>query len=290
MALVTSKERPNPGQRVRLSLGSQLADSINQSELTGGGPWIVRGAGAAAIARELARQFNALASRHEIHLGVKTGANAVFLHPPADLEPHLIRPAFRGRDLRPFRIIRSLPLLWPCDPGGTPLPELPDGALRHIRAHEKTLRSRADQGAGPLWTLFRTAGASRGPRVVWADLSRSLTAVALAEDDRRIPLNTCYVIQAGAEDVLALAAWLNSSWMRGLARLQADPARGGFARFNARTVGSLPLPASVESDPALVSFARAAGSGIPDQDVLDELTASHLDLPASALRTLASVA
>jgi hypothetical protein len=40
----------------------------------------------------------------------------------------------------------------------------------------------------------------------------------------------------------------------------------------------------------LAAFARNAATGSYAQDELDELTASHLDLPPAALRTLASVA
>ena len=289
MALVTSKERPPAGHEVRLSLGSSQGRTMAQSELAGGGPWIIRQAGAAGIARELAHRFDSIASRHAIHLGVKTGANDVFLNPSTLIESHLVRPAFRGRDIRPFQIIRTVPLFWPCTVDGKPLPSLPEGATEHVRKHQKTLGARADQAGGPPWMLFRTAGACSRPRVAWADLSRSLSCVALSGEDRRVPLNTCYVIQAGDEDAWALAAWLNSSWMRGLARLQAAPANGGFARFNARTVGSLPLPGSVGGDPALVAYARAASSGLHVQDELDELTAPYLGLSKSALGTLASV-
>jgi hypothetical protein len=290
MALVTSKERPCAGHQVRLTLGDPNGAWIRQSELTGGGPWMIRRAGAASIARELALRFDSIASRHAIHLGVKTGANAVFLNPPGEIETSLVRTAFRGRDLRPFVVVRTIPLLWPYTDEGQLLPRLPEKAHAHIRTHETRLAARADQHDGPPWMLFRTAGAVPGPRVVWADLSRRLTCVCLDGEDRRIPLNSCYVINTSAKAALALAAWLNSSWMRGLARLQADPASSGFARFNARTVGSLPLPRSVCTDAALAAFARQAVSGNYSQAELDELTAPHLDLSEDALRTFASMA
>ena len=290
MALVSSKERPKPDQRVRLALGMAPEPAIAQSQLVGGGPWIIRRAGAAGIARDLAHRFPSIAGRHVIHLGVKTGANEVFLNPPDTVEPGLIRAAFRGRDIRPFRITRTIPLFWPCTARGKPLPDLAPGAMRHIRSHLRRLESRSDYAGGPPWTLFRTTGASSGARVVWADLSRTLVSAALAEDDPRIPLNTCYVLRSNSTPAPALAAWLNSSWMRGLARLQADPASGGFARFNARTVGSLPLPHSIDSDNALAEWAVNAAGGTYVQAELDELTAAHLDLPATSLRTLASVA
>jgi hypothetical protein len=58
-----------------------------------------------------------------------------------------------------------------------------------------------------------------------------------------VPLNTVYGIATrSAADAHALAALLNTRWCTALGRLAADPARGGFRRFNARVVGRLPLP------------------------------------------------
>ena len=290
MALVTAKERPGKDQQVRLSLDKPFADSIAQAELAGGGPWVTRTSGAAAIARKLAARFPSIASRHVIHLGVKTGANAVFLNPPPSVETALIRPAFRGRDVRPFHILRTTPMLWPCSERGKPLTALPPGASRWLAAHRQRLLARADQSEGPPWMIFRTAAALPGSKVVWADLSRSLTAAALADGDRRIPLNTCYVLQAPPASCSILAAWLNSSWMRGLARLHADPASSGFARFNARTVGALPCPETLARDAGIAGWVGQMTSGTFHQAELDELTAPHLDLTPAELRTLASVA
>jgi hypothetical protein len=289
MALVTTKERPRAEQRVRLSLGVGGA-AMAQAELAGGGPWIIRKAGTAAIARELATRFPPLRAQHPIQLGVKTGANGIFLNPPPSIEPELVRRAFRGRDVRPFKIIRSTPLLWPCTRSGGPLPELPPAASAWFATHRRALLARSDQREGPPWMVFRTAAATPGAKVVWADLSRTLTAAALDDDDGRIPLNTCYVLRAPRGQNVVIAAWLNSSWMRGLALAQADPASSGFARFNARTVGALPCPPSLAGDAGLTQWARQALSGHFLQAELDELTAPHLDLTPAELRTLASVA
>jgi hypothetical protein len=290
MALVSIKEKPAADHRVRLSLKPSGTEWVPQSELAGGGPWIIRGAGAAGIARELAARFPPFESAYPIHLGVKTGANRVFLNPPDSIEPHLLRQAFRGRDLRPFQVARTIPMLWPCAADGRPLDALPPAALAHMHRHRELLVARADHGPGPLWQVFRTRAARDGARLVWADLSRSLTSVALPPGNRHIPLNTCYVVHPDEDEAPALAAWLNSSWMRGLARLRADPASGGFARFNARTVASLPLPDTVRRDPRLAAWSRAAERTTHAQAELDELTASHLDLSAAALRTLAAMA
>jgi hypothetical protein len=125
--------------------------------------------------------------------------------------------------------------------------------------------------------------------VIWADLDRRLSAVALTGqgDEWLIPLNSCYVAvaqsKAGAE---RLTAWLNCTWIRVIARQGAVPASGGFVRFKAGTIGGLPLPPSVLTDPTLAALARAGRRGEPVQAHLDELTARHLGLSAVARSVL----
>ena len=108
-----------------------------------------------------------------------------------------------------------------------------------------------------------------------------LRAVALCGDAQRdvIPLNTCYVIACrAAEEAQALVAWLNSTWLRAAALAVADPARGGFARFNARTLGSLPLPRTALADRDLARLAELGAAGTAVQEELDEVSARHLGL------------
>jgi hypothetical protein len=292
MALVSVKRRPKPEQLVRLELERLDGARIAQRELAGGAPWILQHPAAARVARELGRRFPPLGQTAPIHLGVKTGANGIFLHPPATVEPDVRREAVRGRDIRPFQVTRTVSIFWPYDDSGHPLQRLPPGALHHVLENERALRARVDYTGGLPWILFRTAAARPEPRVVWSDLARNLTAAALVEPEaiHLVPLNTCYVMAPGTSAMAnALTAWLNSSWIRWIARLGADPASSGYARFNARTVGATPLPPSVLTDTQLAEWAARARRN-PDQNELDDLAARHLDLPASELRTLASLA
>jgi hypothetical protein len=234
-----------------------------------------------------------LGDQYSIQLGAKTGANEIFCEPPESVEPALIRWAIRGRDVLAFRAERRIRLLWPHDQRGIVFPRLPRRATEYLALHEGTLRARADYIGGPPWTLFRTRAVSAPFRVVWADIRRRLTAAALIHPGDRacIPINTCYVVAvAQAEQALALTAWLNSTWVRAAARVVADPARGGFARFNARVVGALPLPAGVLADAALAEFARLGAEGAPVQKEIDVRCAEHLGLPATAQAALAAVA
>lgn len=247
--------------------------------------WILAGIGLRGILAELEHDHPKIGELIRCHLGVKTGLNRVFLNPPVDLEPEVLRWAVRGRDLRAFRCQSRVTLLWGHDCGGRPLPRLPPRAQTYLSTHAAALRARRDYQGGPLWSVFRAGPAVARYRVVWADLARRLTAAHLTSrgDLQRIPLNTCYVAPVhSAQHAGALVAWLNSTWVRAVARLGAVPASSGFARFNARVVAQLPLPSTVLTDPELVRVARAGRSGMTVQDELDSLAARHLGLSSSA--------
>jgi hypothetical protein len=245
------------------------------------GPWVLAPTAAREARERLLTGGPLLGERFRIHLGVKTGLNQVFLNPADGLEPELLYWAIRGRDLRPFGAQPRQRLLWTHAANGNPLPSLPPHATSYLARYRDQLRRRRDYVDGPEWTLFRTGPASAPHRVVWADLARRLEACSLSgpRADRLIPLNTCYLIAAPNGPVaLRLAAWLNSTWMRALAALGADPAAGGFRRFKAGVVGQLPLPAGVLDDGTLPGLALAGQSGTLSQAALDEACARHLPL------------
>jgi len=129
-------------------------------------------------------------------------------------------------------------------------------------------------------------------RVIWADLARRLEAVALTGNasHQLIPLNTCYVTTLpDAQGTLALAAWLNSRWIRVLGRLAADAARGGYRRYNAAVVGGLPMPPAVLRDNTLIAIAERAYRGEEVQSDIDHRVAELLDLDESERRELRSL-
>lgn len=279
-ALILSRGTPGPAHRIRLGLDGS-APTLPQTAWTGGGPWRLAAPELVCTLADLGRRHPRLGERFSPQLGVKTGANALYLEPPPGIEPALIRPALRGRDVRAFAATPRLRLLYPHDGQGAPFTRLPAAAAAYARAHEAALRSRADYTGGPYWTVFRTAGASAPSRVVWADLSRQLNAAPLVGVMARpvVPLNTCYLLVApDDETALALSAWLNSTWIRVAARALAEAAAGGFARFNARVVTDLPLPAVVPTDPRLGALARQGLTGADIQEELDAYCAEHLAL------------
>jgi hypothetical protein len=112
-------------------------------------------------------------------------------------------------------------------------------------------------------------------------------ALVGADDASLVPLNSCYVITTRDRDsALALAAWLNCTWIRVAARSTADRAASGFARFNARVVRELPLPPRVLTDPDLPRLAMRGASGAEIQEELDDLCGAILALSPSCRSAL----
>jgi hypothetical protein len=151
-----------------------------------------------------------------------------------------------------------------------------------LAPHFGRLRRRADYRAGAPWQLFRTALARAPHRVLWPDLGRRLSAAV--PEAAIVPLNTVYGIATrDADEAVALAALLNSRWLTALARLVADPARGGFHRFNARVVRDLPAP--IAGSPVWAALAALGARREPADDaVADAFELDHRDRHALDIR------
>jgi hypothetical protein len=287
LALVYSKDPPPPGHRVRG--GCAPGVRIPQVRL-GGGPWILVPDPLRDALEQVRADHPRLEDRYPCHLGIKTGCNRIFLDPAAEIEPELLRWAIRGRDVSAFRVEPRRRLLWTHAANGDPLPALPPLAAAWIRTHQRALVGRRDYTGGPPWGVFRAGPASSGHRVVWADLARRLEAAALVQPgaDSALPLNSCYLLVPPTRAAaLRITAWLNCTWLRSAARVGADPAASGFARFNARVVGGLPVPHSVLLDPDLAALAEAGRADRLRQEDLDDIAARHLTLGPAHRRALA---
>ncbi len=216
--------------------------------------------------------IRALGERFVCHLGLKTGANHVFLIPPEDLEPEVLRWAVRGRDIAAFQCVPRTRLLWTHDAVGQPRAGLPPRCTAYLIRHHSELRARRDYGWAA-WTVFRVRPAIARHRVVWSDLARQLVAAALTtrNDLHQIPLNSCYVAtMKSVVEAERLTACLNSTWLRAAARLGAVPAASGFARFNAQTIARLPLPQLGLRRPRPYAARPGGAAGALVQEELDE--------------------
>lgn len=271
------------------------------------GPWIALQRGEQALVDQLRGVSRRVSDYWTPHLGAKTGANDLFLGrvtngqftslsgATALIDVGRLRPAIRGRDVTPFACRSSFQIVWTHGSNGQPLERLPPDLVDYLGPFAERLGRRADARDQPWWALFRTGVAAPVPRTVWRDLARVLCAVAIPEESRAVPLNTCYVVlHERDDDAHALAALFNSSPLRWLARLGADEARGGYRRFNARVVGGLPLPdpGPVWDELARMGRATHINGKTSDRsdDELDDLAASAFDLSAVARRALARVA
>jgi hypothetical protein len=262
-------------------------------------------------------------------LGVKCGCNEAFLvsldsHDSPDdevarvrsigpaaaprtgaVERWMLRPVVRGRTIpgwvttpgsqRPAHAPQWILWTHEAADGGPDLPmrTLPPAAARWLAPWRHRLAARSDtHGRGPWWALFRTDSASTtSPRVVWSDLGQVSRATVLPTGDRTVPLNSCYAVGAPSEtDAHALCAIINSPIAAAWLNVLAEPARGGFHRYLAWTVGLLPLPANWARARALLGAIgeRVAGGSVADRHELSEAVATAYDLSAGALAPLLS--
>jgi len=289
-----------PAARVRVARGDgevgwrQPAASLGV-EASAGAPWLlvppavraafdrVRGAGVAWRDRG--------ASVGTIWMGVKSGCNAAFVCRVVGrdaglvtvedgqgrrmaLEERWVRPLLRGEGVRRWRAqTADEGTVWPIGDDGAVVGELPDSVRRWLRPYRARLEGRADGRRGPWWALFRVDGSiGPGPRVVWSDIGRRPRAAVLPSSDRSVVLNSCYVVRAVDEErAWALAALLNSAVVGAWLNVLAEPARGGYRRYLAWTMGMLPIPTRWE--PCCVQLAaagrRAAAGGAGVDEALD---------------------
>lgn len=275
MALVAARRPPRVAERVTLGLDPAERTSTTQGALQQAGPWILQ-PHADRVARRLRDELPTVGERWAPILGVKTGADDLFLtSEPCDES----RPAVRGRDCGRWHVESRLHLLWTHEPDGRVRSRLNAAMTGRLEPVTDRLKRRADYRGGPPWQLFRLGLAIAPNRVIWPDLARRLSASV--PEPAIAPLNTVYgIVTRTADEAHALAALFNSRWYTALAALRADPARGGFRRFNARVVRILPLPPASH-----VVWARLAACG-KAHEVDDEAVAECLGLDARDRRAL----
>ncbi len=288
---------------VATASGVALEGRARQSELgldavPSGAPWLALPDRMVRAVRCALRAGPRLGASYRPRLGVKTGANEVFVRRLAqadELPAEARAPAILGRDVAPFRVAPSAVVLAAVDAAGAPWRSAGAELAAYLRPHVSALARRADAGNAPPWALFRTDLLRNGWLVLWRDIAPRLEAAALhRRHPGPVPLNTCYgVLVPDEHAAMALAALLNSAPLRALAAVLAERASGGAFRFSATVVGSLPLPATMDSAPvrALAEIGRAAARGEEwDDDELAEYATRALDLDRDTSRCLAELA
>jgi len=268
--VVAGKSPSNAGEasrlavhRGRLEVAWQTPRSALPLDESAGAPWIALPPEARAAFDRLTRDGVPLfaAGLGVATLGVKCGCNEAFIvraetqcpgtevsdgSRRAVLEQRFVRPVLRGESVRAWCAgDRTESIVFPYFDEGQALERLPASLRSWLLPWRGRLEARTDaRGGVAWWSLFRLEGSrSDRPRVVWADLGRSLQALVLQPGDRTVPLNTCYVLPArDLVDAMALAALFNSPLANAWVGAVAEPARGGYRRHFAWTMARLPVP------------------------------------------------
>jgi hypothetical protein len=301
---VARAQPPDPGAAVQVAVVSAhpVAGLTTQAALPVHADhprsiWLALPGEMTDVVRRVLASGPALASRFRPRLGIKTGANDVFVRSceRADELPATHRsPAIHGQDIRPFTVTPSAVMLAALDARGGPCRDVPGEITAYLRPHASLLQRRADGRNAKPWALFRTDLLRGRWLVLWRDIAPRLEAVALERPQGRgpIPLNTCYgAIVPDECTAWWLTAWLNCAPVRILAACLAERASGGAYRFSAATVGMLPVPeASAPGLPELAEIGRQACHDHQwDTDALDDAAGRAIALdPGStaALRDL----
>ncbi len=297
LVLVLRKTDPSPdapaetsvtGASGRRMVGAAAQRDLGLDETPSRAPWLALPGDMVRAIRQALRAGPRLGALMRPLLGVKTGANEIFLRDGAraDELPRSCRaPAILGRDISPFAVAPSAWLLAAVDERGAPLSRPPDEVLAYLRPLAARLARRSDARDAPTWALFRTDMLRARLLVIWRDIANRLEATVLCRSGvgAPIPLNTCYGIAVPDEPTaLWLAGYLNSAPARNVAAALAQRASGGAFRFSAATVGALPLPQHRETH-HVRRLAEIASEALRGED----WNSDELDLHAARALSLA---
>jgi len=253
------------------------------------------------LLRYLTGAAPALRDRLQARLGLKTGYNKAFLREEA-IDGATV-PIVRGQGLTAFSAVPDKHLLYTHDSfTGEPSLRAASACLDQLLPFRDELLARTDLKTGePWWRIFRCPEESLGHRVAWRDIGRTLEAVALEPviDGGPLCLNTTYTAALpGRDAALRVAAWLNGLPARFVATARADLALGGFRRYQANTVGHIPLPTEVVTGSGHLARALTlvseelhhAPGDIALRERLDALCARLMGLSGSQFAVLRRVA
>ena len=190
-----------------------------------------------------------------VSAGIATGRDGVFVvSADADLgiEPELLRPAVRGRDITAFRISDpSLRILVPYSFEGFPrlidIRQYP-GARRYLAAHRSELESRhCVRVWGKAWYDLHDPipfDLAKQPMVLVPDVAdRNRFAF---DPGRHVPLHSAYYIVPAGVEPRFLATILNSRPIEFLIRTTAPRVKDGFSRYRSQFLLGLPIPAPTD--------------------------------------------
>lgn len=260
--------------------------------------WMFQRPGNESLARRLSAGHPRLGDvTRRISAGLTTGYNPAFVLDAAtasELEPELVHPSIRGRDVLAHQIRdRGEHLLVPYVWGSGGARELIDldefpKTRRWLDQHRGRLEARhcVRVWGKRWWDLHDPVGEPlhKTPKVLVPDLARSNRFAA--DVGRFVPQHSAYYLIPTTLPVDLLAALLNSPAVEFLVRSRAPVAKDGFSRYRQQFLRDLPVPAV---PPALEVRIRdaVADQRYEDVDVLtSELFGADPEEIARALRLL----
>lgn len=237
----------------------------------GNGPWHVTGRdlrGLADAIRGSHAGLEAFASR--VSAGIATGCDGIYVlprHVARAIEPDLVRPVVRGRDLAAFMVTDSgRAILIPYGYDSSGRPHLVDLA-RYPKAHAYLNPHRAMLEKRHCCRVWEKAwydvhdpipsDLARQPKILVPDIARSNRFAF--DPGQYCPLHSVYYIIPKGIDALYLTAVLNSQPIEFLIRLLAPIVKDGFSRYRRQFLLGLPVPQTSVAN--MVEIAKAASTG-----------------------------
>jgi hypothetical protein len=262
------------------------------SESLSGAAWHLLGPSLEGLALRIRGQHPTLATRTaRVSAGPATGRDGVYVLSREEgdrLEPELLRPVVRGRDIDAYRIHDpDLRMLVPYvfDAVGTPSPvdlsRFPK-ARRYLEAHREELSARhcVRIWGKPWYDLHDqlTADLSKQSKILVPDVASSNRFAV--DSGKFLPLHSVYyLIPKSDVDPNFLCAVLNSTVAEFLIRLLAPVVKDGFSRYRQQFLATLPVPDARPSQrTAIIAAAREGDAKRADQLVTALFHPSDADM------------
>lgn len=287
-----------------------LSINDNNTALSAPSPWIARIELAERDSPpKLALRVPSIKMRFDVRRGICTGANDVYVckrigdiantsesisaiddtqivqfayeNAIVPIESTLIYDVLRGCDIRPYCAKPQQNIVIPHNMAllSQPLRSLPPHAQRWFERVAPRLDERKTTRPPLRHAIAGASPTLNHKKVVWRDIAQRFEA-SYCNDIKIIPINTVYYIPVQTDDEgYLLAAWLNSAYVRNYCNTRAEHARGGYRRFFAWLVDTIPWP--FDDTLAKPYIAKLSTLSRKAHDI-----ASKIETPNSALATI----
>jgi adenine-specific DNA-methyltransferase len=258
--------------------------SVPRAELTGAS-WDFVDPDHLAFARRIQNGHPPLASKTvRVSAGPATGRDSIYIvGNDVEIEPELLQPIARGRDILPYRIADSgarILVPYRFEPGAAPrLIDLADypKARRYLQLHREELESRhcvrVWEKAWYDWHDQPACNIGREIKILVPDVANSSRFAV--DTGHFLPVHSVYyLIPRPGTDPFALSAILNSKVAEFMVRLLSPVMKDGFSRYRQQFLAIIPVPDA--SKQTVQELARAAREARADR--AEELVAKMFKL------------